>query len=195
MPAASSATTTSFQTGIVCRNTESAVVHAKTQSLWEVVKKLDFSLLTPSIVHRCSLLVPPHCASPKTTDIGDTFSLDDTQYQCVDVASGCKNPFTCATSVGSLRRVEYKDKAEFVFRVVEVSDVHRRVSYELIHTDTTVNVTAVLHTIQLYDVTETSETLVNWTTEFSGDCDPHVYNDCKYKKLDAFKDLRNIKTG
>ncbi len=188
--------TSSGTSGIVCRNTESAVINSKTQPLWDVVKNLDFAVLMPSIVRTCALLVPhtSHDACPKTTETNHKLTLDDTEYTCIDVACGSKNAFACATSVGSLRRVEYKDKAEFVFRVVEVSDVHRRVSYELIHTDTTVNVTAVLHTIQLFDITESGQTMVNWTTEFSGDCDPHVYNDCKYKKLDAFKDFRNIKT-
>lgn len=175
---------------LVCRNTESAVISTKTSELWSVVRKLNFVDIMPSIVKNCSLLIPKDSIhvnppSPRSKPI----KLEEVEYQDASIQT-LANPFTCAVAVGSLRHVVYKDGAEFVFRIVEVSDLLRQVSYELIETDATVNVSSVLHTIQLHEITQTGQTLMSWTTEFSGDCDQHVYNDCKYKKLDAFRDLQ-----
>jgi hypothetical protein len=179
-----------MSSSIVCRNTESAVIPTKVSHLWEIVKRLDFAVLMPGIVKACHLLIPESSAHQGQSR--EVISLDNAKYSSVPVADSA-SVFACATAVGSLRRVVYKDNAEFIFRIVEISDIHRQVAYELIQTDASVNVTSVLHTIQLIEITETNESLINWTTEFSGDCDSHVYSDCKYKKLDAFKDMRKIR--
>jgi len=177
---------------VVCRNSESAVIRAKTSLVWASLKNLNFKQLLPSSVVDCALLVPT-LASPTSSLSGQQkVKLEDVEYQVVRITEASSSPFTCPAAIGSLRRVIYKDGAEFVFRVVELSDIQHSVSYELIETDATVNVSGVLHTIQLTDITETGETFISWTTEFSGDCDQHVYSDAKFKKLDAFKDLRTI---
>ena len=38
----------------------------------------------------------------------------------------------CPLSVGSLRLVEYLDGARFIFRVVEISELHERIYFDLI---------------------------------------------------------------
>lgn len=176
---------------VVCRNVESAVLNVKIAEAWTVVRQLDFSRITPGAVKDCSLLVPDQMfqSSPRA---GKAVSLEDVEYKAMAISEPAMTPFTCGAAVGSLRRVVYRDGAEFVFRVVELSDLQHSISYELIQTDATLNVSSVLHTLHLVAVTETDDTLVVWTTEFSGDCDPHVYSDAKFKKLDAFKDMRHV---
>ena len=184
---------------IVCRNTESAILHAKVSDAWLLVKRLNFAEMTPSTVTKCTLLLPVAVGAGAPSHEGagghsgaKTVKLEDTEYRGVSISEAALSPFTCAFAVGSLRHVVYKDGAEFVFRVVEISDVQRLVSYELIETDSTVNVSSVLHTIQLMEVTESDDCVLSWTTEFSGDCDQHVYSDAKFKKLDALKDIRTV---
>jgi hypothetical protein len=177
---------------IVCRNSESAYLKVKAQEAWNLIKLLDFTKLNNSRVSKCSLLIPTHGITTErapTIEGVKTITLEDVAYRDVEISE--VSPFTCPVAIGSLRHVSYKDGAEFVFRVVEMSDLQRMVSYELIETDSTVNVSSVLHTIQVLEITETSESVVTWTTEFSGDCDQHVYSDCKFKKLDAFQDMRS----
>lgn len=180
---------------VVCRNTESAVIKARTSLVWASLKNLNFKQLVPSTVADCSLLVPtfgnqnePSPSHPELKRV----TLAEVDYLACEIDLSSKSAFTCPLALGSLRRVVYKDGAEFVFRLVELSDIQHTVSYELIETDSTVNVSGVLHTIQLTEITETAETFISWTTEFSGDCDQHVYNDAKFKKLDAFRDLKNL---
>ena len=177
---------------IVCRNTESAVLQARASKVWSLIRQLDFSRITPSSVVSCSLLVPEN-EQVEAPEFGEAVTFEEVKYRTVPINDACA--FTCACAVGSLRRVVYKDGAEFVFRLVELSDIQRAVSYELIETDAALNVSSVLHTIHLHEVTETDETYISWTTEFSGDCDQYIYSDAKFKKLDAFKDLRNVFTS
>ena len=178
---------------VVCRNVESAVLKVKAAKAWSLVRQLDFARLTPGVVKETSLLVPVHAfagqGSPREPR---SVTLEDVEYNTMAITETGMSPFTCGAAVGSLRRVVYRDGAEFVFRIVELSDLHLSVSYELIETDATLNVSSVLHTLHLVPVTESDETLVVWTTEFSGDCDAHVYSDAKFKKLDAFKDMRRV---
>jgi hypothetical protein len=179
---------------IVCRNIESSVIPVPASKAWSMVRQLNFATLMPSMVKSCSMMVPETALGPHSTACVENQSVvfEDMGYRTVALDDKAMSPFLCGAAVGSLRRVVYKDSAEFVFRVVEISDIQRIISYELIETDATVNVSSVLHTIQIYDVTETGETFIIWTTEFSGDCDQHVFSDAKFKKLDAFKDFRNV---
>lgn len=149
----------------------------------------------PSRVQDCTLLVPSLHSSPvpsAPTKPPHHVKLEDVDYHVVEITESSISPFTCPVAIGSLRRVVYKDGAEFVFRVVELSDIHHSISYELIETDSTVNVSGVMHTIQVSEITETAESFISWTTDFSGDCDQHVYTDAKFKKLEAFKDIRSV---
>lgn len=181
---------------IVCRNTEGAHLKAKANETWNLIKQLDFKQICHSSVKECSLLVPSKqgesgSSSPAVSEL-KTIKLEDVEYRDFPHGEASMSPFTCAVAVGSLRHVTYKDGAEFVYRIVEISDLQRMISYELIEADATVNVSSVLHTIQVFDITESGESMINWTTEFSGDCDQHVYSDCKFKKLDAFQDIRQV---
>jgi hypothetical protein len=178
---------------IVCRNTESAVLPVRTSEAWALVRQLDFSRLTPSTVKSCSLLIPINTTGHANQSLPvETVVFEDSQYTTAIVNDACMSPFTCGAAVGSLRRVVYKDGAEFVFRLVELSEIQHLISYELIETDATVNVSSVLHSIQLSEVTDSGETFISWSTDFSGDCDQHTFSDAKYKKLDALKDIKRL---
>ena len=182
---------------VVCRNTESAVIPAKTSEAWSVVRQLNFASLMPSSVKACSLLLPEVSSGLlQETNFGKhAVTFEDVSYKTVKLDDAAMSPFLCGCAVGSLRHVVYHDDAEFVFRILEMSDLQHMVAYELIQTDATVNVSSVLHTIQLSEITESGQTFVAWTTEFSGDCDQHVFSDAKFKKLDAFKDFRKLFGG
>lgn len=164
-----------------CRNKESALINIPASLLWASVRTLDFRQLNPDLVKSCSLLIPS--AEGKV-------SLEGQTYLDVGMDGDDLSGFGCPLSIGSLRHVVYKDGAEFVFRIIELSDVQGFVTCELIQTDSTVNVSAVQHTFQVIEITETRQCVITWTTEFSSDVDQHVYSDCKYKKLDAFKAMR-----
>lgn len=173
---------------IACRNFESALINAPASRAWSIVRKLDFAQLNPTLVKSCCLLVPTASMPESSPLVGKILKLEDSDYHDVPISDAF--PFMCASALGSLRHVLYKDGAEFVFRVIEISDVKDFITFELIQTDSTVNVSGMQHTIQVIEITETKQCVITWTTEFSSDIDQHVYSDSKYKKLDAFKDIR-----
>ncbi len=101
-----------------------------------------------------------------------------------------ETPISQDMAIGTLRRVLYKDGAVFTYRVIEISELRHRIVFDLIHVDASIQVSGVMHTIELKPVTESNQTFLTWRTEFSGDCNFNLIQDSKFKKLDAFKDMR-----
>ena len=170
---------------IVCRNEESAVFEMPLSASWERFKSLDLSCLFPSTVKSCSLLIPLGDSAKHTVE--QRVNILGVPYEAVAIEP---SPFRCALATGSLRRVEYKDGAVFVYKVMEISELRHSIAFELIHSNSSMTVSGIVHIITLQAVTETSSTFIHWETVFSGDADYNFYHDTKFKKLDAFKDLR-----
>eukprot|EP00003_Mantamonas_plastica_P012974 TRINITY_DN22953_c0_g1_i1.p1 TRINITY_DN22953_c0_g1~~TRINITY_DN22953_c0_g1_i1.p1 ORF type:complete len:152 (-),score=38.35 TRINITY_DN22953_c0_g1_i1:37-492(-) len=74
------------------------------------------------------------------------------------------------TEVGAIRTLGWKESgATRSQRLIELSDQHYRSSWELVAAEPVVEVSAVITTLSLYRVTETNETLVEWSSDFSSD--------------------------
>ncbi len=69
----------------------------------------------------------------------------------------------------------------------------RVISWELISTNPEVKFTSHMTTIKLLRVTEDNRTFLGWESDFSNDVNAHIVLDGKYKKLEYFKALRNLK--
>ncbi len=95
--------------------------------------------------------------------------------------------------VGSLFETEYADGSVWTKRIIEVSEVRRSLSWELISTNNDISFTSMMTTVRFHKVTEDNRTFVLWETDFSNDVNAHIVQDGKYKKLDYFKELRKIK--
>ncbi|KAJ3086593.1 hypothetical protein HDU96_004864, partial [Phlyctochytrium bullatum] len=93
-------------------------------------------------------------------------------------------------SVGSIRKVTFKDGAIQKFRVLELSDLEHSVTYEVIESNPPAHVLAAYHTLRLKPVTHTNGTFVEFVSEFaSGENTLNVIEDSKYKKREALEDL------
>jgi hypothetical protein len=181
---------------LVCRNEESAIVDCKASALWDKIRILDFAVLFKSTVKTCFLLLPLEARSESSKI---TVTLNGIEYSKIPFSdntphtvSASQSFFTCPVAVGSLRRVEYKDGAVFTFKVTDISETNKSISFELIHTEPSIQVSAMLHTITVLGVTESGQSFVQWSTDFSGDCNYNFIQDSKFKKFDAFKDIRNV---
>jgi hypothetical protein len=96
------------------------------------------------------------------------------------------------SEVGSLFEVHYADGSCWHYRIVEISESRRVLSYELISAEPEISFSSMLTVIRLYKVTEDNTTFVSWETDYSNDVNAHVVQDGKFKKLDYFKDLKNL---
>lgn len=96
------------------------------------------------------------------------------------------------SEVGSQFEVEYVDGSVWQYRIVEVSELTRSFSYELISASPQTSFTSMLNHVRLHKVTFDDSTFIEWSTDFSNDVDTHVIQDNKFKKNDYFKDLRKL---
>lgn len=95
----------------------------------------------------------------------------------------------CPSDVGSVRTVTYKDGTTQKIKLVELSDLKRQVSWDLIESNPAIKVLSVSWTVRLRPVTMTTSTFVEWTVDFSSDAKTDVVEDAKYKAKEAFRAL------
>ena len=82
-----------------------------------------------------------------------------------------------------------------MLRINELNEKHDRVGYELLSAEPAVSCTSVQGEIQLLRISQTQQTFLSWTTEFSNDADLGIIQDQKYKKLEAFEDMQKTLAG
>lgn len=118
-----------------------------------------------------------------------TFNFDKflpSSFKSVKFNSGSPN------EVGSIFEVEYKEGSVWTFRLVEISETKRVLSWELISAEPQITFSSLLTTVRLYQVTEDNSTFISWESDYSNDVNSHVLQDGKFKKLEYFKDLKNV---
>ena len=171
---------------LVCYNEESAVFDCPVNQAWQVFRDLDLCRILPSTVRECSLLIPP--GEPRAVQNLASIEISGITYSKMPIQQGC-SPFYCSSGVGSLRLVHYSDGMLLTFKVSELSDLDRSITFEVIHSGKAEGTAAMLHKISLSPVTSTHQTFLKWATEFSGDCDQNCCRDSSSRKLFAFKDI------
>jgi len=97
--------------------------------------------------------------------------------------------------VGGVRRVTYTDKTVQTYRLLELSDATRSLSFELVSSTPAVTYMASNTSWKLKRITHDNSTLLESVTDFSKDASTAVVADAKYKKLEQFRDLRAYLSG
>mmetsp|Transcript_25379 Transcript_25379/g.40715 ORF Transcript_25379/g.40715 Transcript_25379/m.40715 type:complete len:189 (+) Transcript_25379:108-674(+) len=139
---------------------ESAVIVGSIDSVWELIRPLDFKFL-------------PNVESVESSGASDKKEADN--------------------AVGGLRIVQYKDNIKQTYKVLELSDIHHTITYDLIESSPSVSFSSAVYTISLKRITESNSTFICWTTDFSNDAGQAEVQDSKFKKLEAFKyEIKNI---
>lgn len=91
--------------------------------------------------------------------------------------------------VGSVRIVKYSDGTVQKYRVLECSDLHEFITYEIFESVPAVSVTSAQHTIRLRPITHDNSTLIEWSSTFSNDASAEVLQDSRYKKKEGLGEL------
>jgi len=97
--------------------------------------------------------------------------------------------------VGSVRRVTFTDRTVQKFRLTELSDANRSITFELLESVPAVTYMGAVTSWKLKRITHDNSTLFESVTDFSKDVSPAVTADAKFKKLDQFRDLRAYVSG
>ncbi|KAJ3129662.1 hypothetical protein HK101_005205 [Irineochytrium annulatum] len=91
---------------------------------------------------------------------------------------------------GSIRKVTFKDGTVQRYRILEISEIEHRVSYEVIESNPPSMTLAAFHSLTLKAVTHNNTTYAEFESQFaSGEATPQVVEDSKYKKRELFADL------
>jgi hypothetical protein len=145
---------------------ESAVVDAPIDSVWNCVRNLDFKFLSS-------------VENAENEERAETCS-------CCAQGESCS---CCNGQVGSVVKITYKDGTTQRLKRLELSDLQRFVTWEVIESTPAVPYLSTLSTISLKSVSASGQTFVEWHSDFSADAGQDVIQDAKFKRLDAFKDL------
>lgn len=89
-------------------------------------------------------------------------------------------------TVGSHVRVSFNDGHNWVYHIVEVSDIYHKLVFELVAAEPELTYTGALHTIRLYRDTLQGQTFMVWETDFANDAGLDIVQDSKYKKHEFF---------
>jgi hypothetical protein len=95
-----------------------------------------------------------------------------------------------ADSVGSTRVTKWKTGETRHHRLLELSDLHYRLAFELTFSDPPSEVTATITTISCYRVSENNHTLVEWSEDFSADITADAIKFYQQSFLENLKDVR-----
>ena len=141
--------------------------------------------------------VPTSCTQTESTVLPvaiskawESFSAFKLDALCPGIVAKVEWKDGAAGQLGALAAVTYKDGAVWTVRFNELSEKHHRVGYELLSAEPALSCSSVQGTIEMLRVTDTDQTFVSWTTEFSNDADLIVIEDQKHKKHDAFVDIK-----
>ena len=94
-----------------------------------------------------------------------------------------------------MHKITYKDGSDWTVKLVEMSDIDTFLTYEVVSSSEALKAMSAVHTLRVRRVTATSQTFVEWTTDFSSDANVAVIEDSRFKKLEAFKDLQQACTA
>jgi hypothetical protein len=96
------------------------------------------------------------------------------------------------STVGGVRRIQYKDQTVQRIRLLELSDAQNFVSWEVFESVPALTYSGAIHTIKLRRVTEDNHTFVQFTSDYSKDAGNDVIVDSRFKKLEYFKALSAV---
>mmetsp|Transcript_4068 Transcript_4068/g.6899 ORF Transcript_4068/g.6899 Transcript_4068/m.6899 type:complete len:342 (-) Transcript_4068:1136-2161(-) len=136
------------------RVTESAIINARIDAVWNAIKSATFDFLSTV---KSSQIVPPNSSS---------------------------------IAVGNCRRIVYNDGASQTIQISSISLLSHSITYSVISSSPSIAYSGAEHKIRAIEVTTDDRTYIEWSTDFSNDASLQVIEDSRYKKKEAFGDLR-----
>eukprot|EP00759_Apiculatamorpha_spiralis_P000513 PhF_6_TR10161/c0_g1_i1/m.15775 len=101
------------------------------------------------------------------------------------------------SGIGVAVILTFKDKTVQKFRVVEMSELNRSITLELVESEPAIPTSGVIHTLRVAPVTKPPAGFaaccyVDWVTDFAYDASQEVLQDSRFKKLEAFGNLSTV---
>jgi Polyketide cyclase / dehydrase and lipid transport len=100
-----------------------------------------------------------------------------------------------ATSVGALRTVTWKSGETQSHRLLTLDDQYRLARWELVASEPQAEVSATISELRVFRVTETNESVVAWSSDFSSDATGDFVVFTQKAQLENIKEIRAALTG
>ena len=94
--------------------------------------------------------------------------------------------------VGSMYDVEFQDGHVWTMRMVEISEVKRSFSWEMISASPKTPFSSMLCKMKMSKVTADNTTFLKWKTSFSSDVDAKVLKETCSRRMEEFRDLMKM---
>merc|ERR1712187_904818 len=95
-----------------------------------------------------------------------------------------------AGRVDSTVKVSYTNGATWYLRVTELRERNHTLAYELIMAEPSISVSSIVGELAFEAVTDSDQTFMRWTTEYSNDVDADFMGDARWKKRDLFAAIK-----
>eukprot|EP01092_Planopodium_desertum_P000817 TRINITY_DN111_c0_g1_i3.p1 TRINITY_DN111_c0_g1~~TRINITY_DN111_c0_g1_i3.p1 ORF type:complete len:159 (+),score=2.90 TRINITY_DN111_c0_g1_i3:35-478(+) len=99
------------------------------------------------------------------------------------------------TEVGAIRKVTWKTGEWRRQRLIEFSDQFHKLTWELIESSPPSETEAVISTVRLFRITETNQTLVEWSSDFSADAPGKMISFEQKAYAENLNEMRKTLTG
>ncbi|KAJ2781642.1 hypothetical protein H4R18_002744 [Coemansia javaensis] len=93
------------------------------------------------------------------------------------------------SDVGGIRTTMFVDGTVQKHRLVELSEVARSLTYEIVESEPAAPSLSAQHTLRVFHVSTDDTAFVQWSSDYSSDSSLETVMDAKFKKLDALAEL------
>lgn len=107
------------------------------------------------------------------------------------IISSCKFLTGSPCQIGSTYQVEYKSGITVTYMIVELSELKRKITIDMIDCSPKMSFSSMLTTIMFHKVTNDDTTYMCWEGMFSNDIDTEMMRRVKTDITNMFKDFKN----
>jgi len=97
--------------------------------------------------------------------------------------------------VGVTKLISYNDGTKQRIKLIGLSDATYSISWDLIESDPPVVYSSCSHTIRLRRITDSNQSFITWTTDYSRDASLEVTEDQRHKQRDNFLAIQAVFKG
>ena len=149
------------------------------------------------LLQRVKSQVPCSCTNTESTvlpvklsDCWDKFRYWKLEEIAPGMVSSTEWTDGAAGRVDSTVKISYTNGAHWFLRVTELSERNHTLGYELIAAEPSVSVSSIVGELSFEAVTDSDQTYMRWSTEYSNDVDAEFIGDARWKKRDLFAEIK-----
>ena len=114
------------------------------------------------------------------------------EKMCPSKVKSCKFISGNALQIGSTYKLDLVDGTSYTFMIVEISEIKRKYTFEMIDCEPKQKFSSMLSTLKLNNVTQDHNTVLTWQTDYSNDVTPDIISARREVIKSYFKDFKKF---